>query len=65
MDLDEFCRWYFTGMKPYNGSRRSLLQLGSKSMKLASVLEEEVKNVLLSKELKTKTSSISVGFKVP
>ena len=48
VDLDEFCRWYFTGMKPYNGTRRTLLQLGSKSMKLASVLEEEAKNALLS-----------------
>lgn len=19
IDFDEFCRWYFTGMKPYNG----------------------------------------------
>jgi hypothetical protein len=25
VDIDEFCRWYFTGMKPYNGGRRTLL----------------------------------------
>ena len=37
----------------------------SKSMKLASVLEEEAKNVLLSQELKTKTSTMSIGFNVP
>ena len=65
VDLDEFCRWYFTGMKPYNGGRRTLLQLGSKSMKLINVLEEETKNILLSQELKTKSSSMSIGFNVP
>lgn len=58
VDLDEFCRWYFTGMKPYNGSRRTLLTLGSKSMKLAEVLKEETKNVLMQQELKTKSSSM-------
>lgn len=65
VDLDEFCRWYFTGMKPYNGARRTLLSLGGKSMKLVDVLSEETKNILLSQELKTKTSSMSVGFNVP
>lgn len=25
IDLKEFSRWYFTGMKPFNGSRRTLL----------------------------------------
>jgi hypothetical protein len=25
IDFDEFCRWYFTGMKPYNDSTRSML----------------------------------------
>lgn len=25
IDLDEFARWYFTGMKSYNGTTRSML----------------------------------------
>lgn len=29
IDLYEFARWYFTGMKPFNGSRRSMLKFGN------------------------------------
>ena len=25
IDIDEFARWYFSGMKPYSGLKRSLL----------------------------------------
>lgn len=27
IDKDEFSRWFFTGMKAYNGARRSMLQM--------------------------------------
>jgi len=54
VDLDEFKRWYFTGMKPYNGSRRTLLKLGGKASKLLDVLSEEVRASLLGQELKLK-----------
>jgi len=40
IDIDEFRRWYFTGMKPYNGARRSLLKLGGKASKLLDVVSE-------------------------
>jgi len=32
IDMDEFKRWYFTGMKPYNGSTRTMLKIGGKAM---------------------------------
>lgn len=32
IDLHEFSRWYFTGMKPYNGSTRTMLKIGGKAM---------------------------------
>jgi len=65
VDLHEFKRWYFTGMKPYNGTRRTMLKAGHKAKALMDVLSDETKNVLMSQELKTKTSKISVGFNVP
>ena len=36
IDFEEFCRWYFTGLKPYNGDTRSMLTVG---MKTTSVFE--------------------------
>jgi hypothetical protein len=47
IDFSEFCRWYFTGMKPYNGARRTMLQLGSKSMALIDTISEETSNLLM------------------
>ena len=38
IDIDEFKRWYFTGMKSYNGSRRAMLKVGKKSKALFDVL---------------------------
>ena len=65
VDLDEFKRWYFTGMKPYSGARRTLLKVGNKSMKILDSVAEEARNALLESELKTKTNRISVGFNAP
>ena len=65
VDLSEFKRWYFTGMKPYNGSRRTMLKFGVKSMAIVDVAKEEAKNILLSQELKTKSSKFSIGLNVP
>jgi len=65
IDLDEFKRWYFTGMKPYNGARRTLLRVGAKSQKLVDTVREEARNALLCEELKTKSNKISLGFNPP
>jgi hypothetical protein len=65
VDLDEFKRWYFAGMKPYNGARRSLLKYGGKAKKLLDTVKEEARNALLSEDLKTKQNKISIGFNSP
>jgi hypothetical protein len=65
VDLDEFKRWYFTGMKPYNGARRTMLKVGGKARALLATVHEETKALLMSQELKYKHSSISVGFNAP
>ena len=65
VDLEEFTRWYFTGMKPYNGARRTMLKLGSKTAGLMKVAAEEAKAVMLGGELTTKHLSMSVGMNRP
>jgi len=65
IDLDEFKRWYFTGMKPYNGARRTLLKVGAKSKKLIDTIAVEAKAALLEQELKFKKNKISLGFNAP
>ena len=65
VDLDEFKRWYFTGMKPYNGTRRAMLKIGGKVAGLMDVLGEETKNALMAEDLKTMSSSMTLGFNPP
>jgi len=65
VDLEEFTRWYFTGMKPYNGARRTMLKLGSKTAGLMKVASEEAKAVLLGNELTTKSLGLSIGMNRP
>jgi len=47
VDLHEFKRWYFTGMKPYNGSTRAMLKIGSNSKTIKDLLAEEASNALI------------------
>lgn len=65
VDLSEFNRWYFTGMKPYNGSTRTMLRIGNKTKALKDVMIAEAMNCLLGQELKVKTSKMSFGFNAP
>jgi hypothetical protein len=65
IDFNEFKRWYFTGMKPYNGTRRTFLKVGSKSQKLVDSIKDEARAALLSQELKTKHNKCSFGFNAP
>jgi len=65
IDLEEFSRWYFTGMKPYNGSTRTMLLVGGKAMQLLDVMGAETRAALMGDELKMKHSSMSVGFNAP
>jgi len=39
IDFDEFQRWYFTGMKSYNGKSRTMLKMGNKSKSILQRLK--------------------------
>lgn len=41
IDFHEFSRWYFTGMKPYNGTKRSMLQVAHKTASIFEALKKE------------------------
>ena len=41
IDFEEFCRWYFTGMKPYNCSTRSMLQVGGSAANIFDAMAKE------------------------
>jgi hypothetical protein len=43
IDFDEFCRWYFTGMKPFNGLTRSMLKIEHGSKTLFNTLADKMK----------------------
>ena len=41
IDKDEFSRWFFTGMKAYNGNTRSILQMRYQTSTILDVLAKE------------------------
>ena len=65
IDMEEFSRWYFTGMKPYNGSTRTILKIGGKAMQLLDIMGAEARAAIMGSELKLKESSMSIGFNAP
>jgi hypothetical protein len=54
IDVDEFSRWYFTGMKAYNGNTRSMLQMRNQTSTIMDILaKDEIQQMI--KEDKTLT----------
>jgi len=48
IDVKEFSRWYFTGMKEFNGSRRNMLKAGGFASKLISTVGSATRDALTS-----------------
>ena len=40
-DFEEFSRWYFTGMKPYNGSTKSMLIVANQTPSIFDALKNK------------------------
>ena len=48
IDLDEFCRWYFTGLKSYNDRTRNMLVLTKAGLSLGkAIASSEVYNIVM------------------
>lgn len=48
IDMLEFKRWYFSGMKSYDGTKRNILKIGAKTRAIKDALADEAKNILLA-----------------
>jgi len=59
IDLDEFSRWYFTGMKPYNDTTRTMLKVRNHSASLFNTMADKVKQAYAG-DLKTKSHKLSL-----
>lgn len=65
IDFDEFCRWYFTGMKPYNNSTRSMLLVGSKTSSVFDALAREKLAEILHADKSVSRHRVSLAFNEP
>ena len=65
IDMKEFSKWWFTGKKEFNGSRRAVLKTASVATKLISTVGEATRQVLLSEPLDTKTHNVAISFNAP
>lgn len=65
LDIVQFARWYFTGMRSYKNEKESLLKVENKTNSLFNALL--TKNALKSQvgELKTLTNSVKIEFISP
>lgn len=41
IDEEEFSRWYFSGMKAYNGEKKSMIQMRNQTSTIFDVLAKE------------------------
>lgn len=64
IDMSEFSRWYFTGMKSFNDNKKRLLKLGKHSRSIFNKLAEKSK-ADLGKEITTKSNKMLLGFNRP
>ena len=65
IDLDEFSRWYFTGMKSYNGPSRSMLQTRNSTATILDILSKEnIQNIIKDDKSMTK-HRIKIQFNDP
>jgi hypothetical protein len=65
IDISEFARWYFTGMKSYNGTKRSMLRIKGHVKDILGKASEQAKLSLIGKELKINTNTVKVSFNNP
>lgn len=65
IDQKEFSRWYFTGMKSYNGATRSILQMGNSTSTVFDILAKEGIQKILEDDKSMTKHRIKVQFNDP
>jgi len=65
IDEKEFCRWYFTGMKAYNGATRSMLQMRNQTSTIFDVLsKDDIQKIIKDDKSMTK-HRVKIQFNEP
>jgi len=65
IDFNEFQRWYFTGMKSYNGKTRNMLKLGNKSKSILAMLKGQEIYDMIHENKKLSKHRVHVSFNAP
>lgn len=65
IDFEEFARWYFTGMKPYNGAQRSMLQVARKTTSIFEALKKENIANILHKDRRITKHNVTLSLNNP
>jgi len=65
IDFNEFQRWYFTGMKSYNGKKRNMLKLGNKSKSILAMLKGQEIYDMIHENKKLSKHRVHVSFNSP
>lgn len=65
IDIDEFSRWYFSGMKPYSGLTRSLLSIGKSTVSIVEALKSKEVSKAIHENLKLTTHKLSFALNDP
>jgi len=65
IDEQEFARWYFTGMKAYNGATRSMIQIGNQTSTIFDVLAKDDIQKILKEDKSMTKHRIKIQFNEP
>lgn len=65
IDHKEFARWYFTGMKAYNGATRSMLQMNNQTSTIFDVLAKDDILKILKDDKTMAKKRIKIQFNEP
>lgn len=65
IDFEEFSRWYFTGLKPYNGSTRSMLQIATKTSSVFEAMKNKEITDILNKDQKLTKHRVCINLNSP
>ena len=65
IDLDEFCRWYFTGMKPFNNTTKSMLIVKNQAVTVLDLLAKEDIQKLIKEDKRMTKHKVKLQFNEP
>lgn len=65
IDEEEFSRWYFSGMKAYNGEKKSMIQMRNQTSTIFDVLAKEDIQKILQEDKSMTKHRIKIQFNDP